>query len=142
MDTYQPIYDAIRSRLSNGDIGEAVLTAFRNAGIEHYMARAASSIAQATSEYERPSVMMRPKLSIDGNKWIALYGDNLQDGVAGSGDSPAQAMGAFDIAWFTKLSQPPVSQGIPAVSTVTGGSPAGNDGGMGAANPVSNGGAQ
>jgi len=28
------------------------------------------------AEYERPSVMFRPKLSIDGNQWCALYGDD------------------------------------------------------------------
>jgi hypothetical protein len=134
MDTYLPIYEAVRSRMSNGDIGEAVLTAFRDASLGHYVAQAASSIAQATSEYERPSVMMRPKLTCDGSQWTALY-----EGVAGSGASPAQAMGAFDIAWFTKLSQPPRCEGIPAAQTVTGAAPAGNDGGPGAANPSVNG---
>jgi hypothetical protein len=51
----------------------------------------------------RPSMRLRPRLSIDGNKWCALYGDNLQDGVAGFGDSPAEAMAAFDDAWVAKL---------------------------------------
>jgi hypothetical protein len=46
-----------------------------------------------------PHVLMRPKLSLDGNKWCALYGDSLQDGVAGFGDSPALAMEDFDRQW-------------------------------------------
>jgi hypothetical protein len=43
------------------------------------------------------------RISIDGNQWCVLYGENLQDGVAGFGDSPANAAAAFDQAWFTKL---------------------------------------
>ena len=46
---------------------------------------------------------MRPTLSIDGNQWCALYGDNLQDGVAGFGDSPDAAMREFDKAWHQNL---------------------------------------
>lgn len=57
----------------------------------------------AAGEYERPSVLFRPKLSIDGDQWCALYGDNLQDGVAGFGDSPAKAMYDFDRAWQKSL---------------------------------------
>jgi hypothetical protein len=55
-------------------------------------------------ECYRPAILYRPKLSIDGNQWCALYGDNLQEGVAGFGDSPGEAMIAFDKAWWTKLS--------------------------------------
>ena len=51
-----------------------------------------------------PSYLYRPKLAIDGNQWCALYGENLQDGVVGFGDSPYEAMEAFDKAWFEKLS--------------------------------------
>ena len=35
----------------------------------------------------------------------ALYGENLQDGVAGFGDSPALAMADFDLQWEKKLTQ-------------------------------------
>ena len=59
-------------------------------------------IRQAVTEYERPSAIFRPKLFIDGDKWCALYGENLQDGVAGFGDSPAGAMWDFDIAMLLK----------------------------------------
>jgi hypothetical protein len=54
-------------------------------------------------ERERPSYLWKPKLSIDGNQWCALFGENLQDGVAGFGDTPAKAMLAFDRAWKTPL---------------------------------------
>lgn len=50
-----------------------------------------------------PSYMLRPSLSIDGNKWCALYGDNLQDGVAGFGDSPSAAFSDFDKKWVQRL---------------------------------------
>ena len=57
------------------------------------------------SSRDLPSVIYRPRLSIDGDQWCALYGDNLQDGVAGFGVSPAAAMHAFDVAWDTKLTR-------------------------------------
>jgi len=51
----------------------------------------------------RPSTLYRPVLSIDGNKWCALYGTDLMNGVAGFGDSPADAYEAFDRAWSARL---------------------------------------
>lgn len=51
----------------------------------------------------RPCMKWRPRLFIDGNQWCALYGENLQDGVAGFGDSPEAAMLAFDREWVTPL---------------------------------------
>lgn len=51
---------------------------------------------------QSPSVLYRPKLSADGDKWCALYGDNLVSGVAGFGDTPAAAMFAFDEAWISE----------------------------------------
>jgi hypothetical protein len=49
-----------------------------------------------------PAFALKPKLSIDGDKWCALHGENLQDGVAGFGDSPDEAYSDFDKNWFTK----------------------------------------
>ena len=66
---------------------------------------AGENIRAAASEYERPSVLFRPTLSTDGDKWCALFGENLQVGVAGFGDSPAEAMYNFDREWFKKLPQ-------------------------------------
>lgn len=57
----------------------------------------------AALDMRRPSRQYRPSLGIDGNKWCALYGENLQEGVAGFGDSPEEAMYAFDQAWGEKL---------------------------------------
>lgn len=64
----------------------------------------AAQMAFQTEEMRQlPHVLMRPTLSLDGNKWCALYGDNLQDGVAGFGDSPELAMQDFDSNWRGKL---------------------------------------
>lgn len=49
-----------------------------------------------------PSVLYRPKLSIDGNQWCALYG-NLHEGVAGFGDSPEAAMDDFNANWVRPI---------------------------------------
>jgi hypothetical protein len=61
---------------------------------------------EACATYEKmgnPSVLYRPHLSIDGDQWCALYGENLQDGVAGFGSSPYEAMLNFDENWYRKL---------------------------------------
>lgn len=60
-------------------------------------------IQQAVGDWGNPSTIFRPKLSLDGDQWCALYGDNLQSGVAGFGDSPALAMADFDRAWHTPI---------------------------------------
>ena len=61
------------------------------------------AIQESASEHARPSAVFRPSISVDGNQWCALYGDNLQDGVAGFGDSPDDAMADFDRNWKAKL---------------------------------------
>ena len=59
-------------------------------------------VQEAAAQYARPSAVYRPALSIDGDQWCALYGENLQDGVAGFGTSPADAMWDFDKAWVCR----------------------------------------
>ena len=49
-----------------------------------------------------PHVVIRPHLAKDGNMWSALYGDNLQEGVCGFGETPALAMADFDKNWGTE----------------------------------------
>lgn len=71
--------------------------------VSHWAEMAGQAAIQAAAQYERPSALYRPRLSVDGNQWCALYGDNLQDGVAGFGDSPEAAMAAFDRAWTAPL---------------------------------------
>ena len=73
-DTYQAVYDAI---------------------YQEYV--------QTISLQAEPCFLFRPSLSIDGNKWCALYGENLQDGVAGFGGSPHEAMQDFNRRWYASL---------------------------------------
>ena len=51
-------------------------------------------------ESRRPFFMLKPKVMPDGNQWCALYGENLQEGVAGFGDTPEKAAIQFDIEWL------------------------------------------
>ncbi len=67
----------------------------------HVINDAAQSIAAAGG----PSAIFRPRIFIDGNQWCALYGENLQDGVAGFGDSPELAMHDFDVNWSAVLTK-------------------------------------
>lgn len=107
-DSYQAVYDATRSTLRNTDVGAAVAEAIRieAGGLSHAIESARQEYLYAASAQQRPCVLYRPAISIDGNQWCALYGENLQDGVAGFGDSPALAMEAFDAAWFATLNPP------------------------------------
>ena len=100
-DSYQAIYDAVRSRISGGDVGGAVENALREAfgNADHHMACVAENYSSAAFEQVRPSVLYRPALSIDGDQWCALYGEDLQAGVAGFGATPALAMQDFDKQW-------------------------------------------
>jgi hypothetical protein len=74
---------------------------FEREGESLYIRRNESS--ELHDQAIRPSTIYRPSLSIDGNRWCAFYGSNLQDGVAGFGVSPEEAYADFDRAWVTKL---------------------------------------
>lgn len=50
----------------------------------------------------RPSVMLNLVPILDGNAWCVLYGENLQVGICGFGDSPDEAMLNFDKEWYKK----------------------------------------
>lgn len=60
----------------------------------------ANRIDDMVREITSPFVLMKPHISKDGNMWCALYGDNLQDGVCGFGDTPAKAAEAFNAEWY------------------------------------------
>ena len=64
-----------------------------------------------------PAVILGARLTIDGNQWCALYGDSLQEGVAGFGDSPAAAYHDFNKAWFARLSERPQAETVAPVPT-------------------------
>jgi len=73
--------------------------------ISYALAAATEAIRDVQHNMTRPSVLYRPRICIDGNQWCALYGDNLQDGVAGFGDSVQAAMSDFDVQWSRTIEQ-------------------------------------
>ncbi|MFA6364225.1 hypothetical protein [Methanoregula sp.] len=64
----------------------------------------ADNDCRASVERLRPFMMLKPTVSIDGDMWCCLYGENLQGGVAGFGKSPDLASRDFDRAWYEQLS--------------------------------------
>lgn len=46
--------------------------------------------------------LLRPTLTIDGNQWCCLYGEDLQSGIAGFGDTPHKAI----LAWLAEFDRP------------------------------------
>ena len=102
-DSYQAIYDAVRSKMSNCDVGSAIASAIREANIPHYVERAAHAVENAAACYVEPAAIYRPKVYVDGDQWCALYGDDLQSGVCGFGISPNAAVTDFNKNWYAKL---------------------------------------
>lgn len=47
----------------------------------------------------RPFYLLRPHVLPDGNGWLAVYGENIQQGVVGCGTTPEKAADDFDRAW-------------------------------------------
>lgn len=102
-DTYQPIYDAIRSRIGGCDVGQAISDGV-NSALGFMMPAVQDQFQALIADHRRPSVLFRPEIAKDGNAWIALLGDNLQVGVVGVGDTPEEAMLDFDKSWYKSAS--------------------------------------
>lgn len=51
-------------------------------------------------QMQSPFVLLKPRLFPDGNQWCALYGDNIQEGLCGFGDTPAKAVLDFDTNYW------------------------------------------
>lgn len=101
MDSYQPIYDAVRSRISGGNVSDAVAEACRQAfDISHTRAILQEQFCATAMEMARPSVLFKPTLMADGDMWIVLLGEDLQSGVSGHGKTPCEAMISFDQAFY------------------------------------------
>ena len=63
---------------------------------------AAHTAEMVEMERMRPFMLLRPRIYPDGNQWCALYGEDLQSGICGFGDTPEKAALAFDKAWAGK----------------------------------------
>lgn len=100
MSDYQAIYDAVRSRISGGNIGDVVADAARSAfDISFAVEIVKQEFCVAAAEMARPSAVFKPVLSRDGNMWCALLGENIAEGLCAFGDTPAEAMANFDKAF-------------------------------------------
>jgi len=106
MDSYQAVYDAVRSKFGYFD-GDSLTTAISQ---QFDISFAVESVRQEYLEtayaQQEPSVLYRPKVYPDGNQWCALYGRNLVEGVCGFGDTPAEAINEFNKAWKTETLEP------------------------------------
>lgn len=91
MESYQAIYDAAMQRLDISWLG----------------AQAQNAISAVEMEYTRPSVMFKPKLTIDGNSYCALYGEDIMSGCAGFGATADAAMRDFDRNWQSSTAPKP-----------------------------------
>jgi hypothetical protein len=78
---------------------------------DEYQSMAANGIVNAATaagqawqdtayEHMRPCVLFKPALTRDGDRWCALYGENIQVGVVGFGKTPCDAMVNFDRAYY------------------------------------------
>jgi hypothetical protein len=110
-DNYQAVYDAVRSRFNGCDTSQAVESAISNAFSNMYVIPEVvrGCISEVAIEMMRPFFLLKPKMFPDGNMWCALYGENLQEGVAAFGETPAKASVQFDIEW---LNQKPLQDQI------------------------------
>lgn len=61
---------------------------------------AMSTLVQS-SEYNLFSIL-KPKIYRDGNKWCVLYGENLQTGISGFGETPYDAI----LNWTREFHKP------------------------------------
>lgn len=103
MDSYQAIYDAVRSKISGGDVSQAMESVLQNCfGMAGH--RIECAMQDIVYEQTRPFVLHKPEMSIDGNQYCFLYGKSIQEGCAGFGDSPANAARDFDKNWHRPLS--------------------------------------
>lgn len=114
MSDYQAIYDAVRSRIHGCNIGEVIREAAMSAfDISCQIPVIAQEFIIAGQEMQRPSVLFKPRISQDGDQWMALLGDNLAEGVAGFGKTPDEAMRAFDQAFYKQITDPTLVERVP-----------------------------
>lgn len=102
-DNYQAIYDAVRSKMSFINGNEIAQDIVKQFDFSYQLEIIKQSFLEVSYELQRPCILFKPKLIKDGNEWCVLYGDNLQEGVAGYGKSPEIAMLEFDKAWKSIL---------------------------------------
>ena len=48
---------------------------------------------------------LHPRLFLDGDQWCCLYGENIQEGIVGFGDTPYKAVIAMNIAFHASAKE-------------------------------------
>lgn len=74
---------------------------------DHYQSIQHDCIMSALVEAQELNIvtLLKPKIFKDGNQWCVLYGENIQEGVCGFGDSPMKAVCAFNKAFHESINQ-------------------------------------
>ena len=88
----------------SNDTSNGVERAFSHAGqmAANMVQEAWANLPDIIQAWRQPSVLYRPSIARDGNKWSALYGENIMEGVCGYGDTPEEAMEDFNRNWRTQ----------------------------------------
>ena len=61
-----------------------------------------NEMREISYQYTRPHFMYRIIPYKDGNRWCALLGENIQEGIVGFGSSASEALQNFDIDYFNR----------------------------------------
>lgn len=72
-------------------------------GVERAAANALKDESRKTHEATLLVGTLNASVVRDGNQWCVLFGDNLQSGIAGFGDSPQEATVDFHKSWNEKI---------------------------------------
>lgn len=102
-DSYQAIYDAVRSRIQSADVA-AILREHIHLDGSWAIEQIKQAFQEAAGNIGSPSAVYRPHISKDGSQWCVFYGHDGV-GVRGFGKSPALAMADFDRNWFKLLEE-------------------------------------
>jgi len=66
---------------------------------DHILFQEKLRAAETESDFKLFS-MLRPRLFLDGDRWCCLYGENIQEGLAGFGETPVGAVRQWNAAWY------------------------------------------
>lgn len=99
MDTYQAVYDAVRSKMGYIDPERIVHAVADKFDFSYARQQMVQSFEIALSEWTRPCVLFKPQLRVkikdSMNVWSVYYNNVLM----GVGDTAEKAMESFDVNW-------------------------------------------
>ena len=75
--------------------------------LEPQMAEIVSMEVDGANKRRLWAVILGLKPIKDGDRWCILYGQNLHDGIAGFGDSPVDAIQAFEHEMYKSIKTKP-----------------------------------